>query len=249
MADATVAAGSASAPASASSSHQAILKSTAVIGGSSVVNIVFAVIRNKAVAMLVGADGIGLMGLFSAILDLAQTLAGFGLQIKQACARRRKRMAVLIPQRFASTTRALRLTSLVLAIIGAVFMVVAATPVATVTFADSGYASAVAFLGLAVFCRVIGAGQAALIQGVRHISHLAIAGMVGAALSTIACIGFVYAWGMQGIMPAVVAVAASAHCCRPGGLPEKSGRGAQRQPTLRCGQSPLYCFGWGPFLW
>ena len=30
--------------------------------------------------MLVGADGIGLMGLFSAILDLAQTLAGFGLQ-------------------------------------------------------------------------------------------------------------------------------------------------------------------------
>ena len=89
-------------------------------------------------------------------------------------------------------------------------MVVAATPVATVTFADAGYATAVAFLGLAVFCRVIGAGQAALIQGVRHISDLAIAGMAGAALSTIVCIGFVYAWGMQGIMPAVVAVAASA---------------------------------------
>jgi len=246
MADATVAAGSASAPASASSSHQAILKSTAVIGGSSVVNIVFAVIRNKAVAMLVGADGIGLMGLFSAILDLAQTLAGFGLQssgVRQTA----KADASADPQRFASTTRALRLTSLVLAIIGAVFMVVAATPVATVTFADSGYASAVAFLGLAVFCRVIGAGQAALIQGVRHISHLAIAGMAGAALSSPASASSTLGVCKESCQRSLPLL--PPHCCQPGGLPEKSGRGAQRQPTLRCGQSPLCCFGWGPFLW
>ena len=248
MADATVAAGSASAPASASSSHQAILKSTAVIGGSSVVNIVFAVIRNKAVAMLVGADGIGLMGLFSAILDLAQTLAGFGLQssgVRQTA----EADASADPQRFASTTRALRLTSLVLAIIGAVFMVVAATPVATVTFADSGYATAVAFLGLAVFCRVIGAGQAALIQGVRHISRPGHCWHGGRSTEHHRLHRLRLRLGYarnhaSGRCRCCLRTAADLVVCQ-----KNRGERAQRQPTPRCGQSPLCCFGWAPFLW
>src|SRR5258705_12491703 len=60
--------------------YSQILKSTALIGGSSVVNIGFGIIRTKAMALFLGPGGVGLMGLYSAIADLANSLAGFGIQ-------------------------------------------------------------------------------------------------------------------------------------------------------------------------
>jgi len=39
-----------------------ILKSSAVIGGSSMLNIAIGIIRTKAMAMLLGPSGVGLMG-------------------------------------------------------------------------------------------------------------------------------------------------------------------------------------------
>jgi antigen flippase len=62
------------------SSYMQILKSTAMIGGSSLVNIAFSVIRMKAVALLLGPGGVGLMSLYNSISELAQTLAGLGIQ-------------------------------------------------------------------------------------------------------------------------------------------------------------------------
>src|SRR4051794_23910135 len=57
-----------------------ILKSTALIGGSSVANIGFGIIRNKAMAVWLGPGGVGLMGLYGSIADLTFNLAGMGVQ-------------------------------------------------------------------------------------------------------------------------------------------------------------------------
>ena len=62
------------------STHSQILKSTAIIGGASVINVLFAIVRNKAMAVLLGPQGVGLMGLYSSIADLTQTLAALGIQ-------------------------------------------------------------------------------------------------------------------------------------------------------------------------
>jgi len=62
------------------STHTQILKSTAIIGGASVINVLFAIVRNKAMAVLLGPQGVGLMGLYSSIADLTQTLAALGIQ-------------------------------------------------------------------------------------------------------------------------------------------------------------------------
>ena len=57
-----------------SRSYRQILSSTALIGGSSVINVVFAVIRNKAIAVLLGPEGVGLMGLYGSVMELAQAI-------------------------------------------------------------------------------------------------------------------------------------------------------------------------------
>ncbi|MGO8359483.1 O-antigen translocase, partial [Rhizobium ruizarguesonis] len=53
-----------------------ILKSTMLMGGSSLVNVALSIIRNKALALQLGPEGVGLLGLYGAILDIAQAIAG-----------------------------------------------------------------------------------------------------------------------------------------------------------------------------
>ena len=59
--------------------YSQILTSTALIGGSSVLNIAFGIVRIKAMAMFLGPAGVGLMGLYGSIADLTHSAAGMGI--------------------------------------------------------------------------------------------------------------------------------------------------------------------------
>jgi len=48
-------------------SYGEILRSSALIGGSSALNMVFGILRTKAMALLLGPAGVGLLGLYIAI--------------------------------------------------------------------------------------------------------------------------------------------------------------------------------------
>src|SRR5690349_9794743 len=56
-----------------------IIKSAAMVGGSSVLKIVVGIIRTKAMAMLLGPAGFGLFGLYGAVSDLWLSIAGMGV--------------------------------------------------------------------------------------------------------------------------------------------------------------------------
>lgn len=193
--------------AAARQSYTQILKSTAVIGGSSVVNVGFAIIRNKAMALLLGPEGVGLIGLYTSICDLAQTLAGLGVPasgVRQIA----ESAGANDAERIARTTIVLRRISLVLGLAGALLLATFALPVARFTFGGSEYAAGVALLSAAVFFHLVSAGQIALVQGMRRISDLARISMLGAFFSTAISIPMVYLFGQSGIVPSLVAMAA-----------------------------------------
>src|SRR5438034_10313387 len=56
-----------------------ILKSSGLIGSSSLRNRGFRIVRTKAMALLLGPSGVGLLGLYSSIYDMATIFAGMGL--------------------------------------------------------------------------------------------------------------------------------------------------------------------------
>src|SRR2546427_6401193 len=56
-----------------------ILKSSALMGGSTVATIAVNVVRAKAMALLIGPAGVGLVGLHISILNLTLSVAGMGL--------------------------------------------------------------------------------------------------------------------------------------------------------------------------
>ena len=189
------------------SSYGQILKSSAWIGGSSLLTIGIGVIRTKAMAVMLGPAGFGLMGLYSSIIDLVLALAGMGIGssgVRQIA----ESVSTGDEARIARTVIVLRRTAAALGILGAVLMVVFCGLLSTLTFGDDRHAGAVALLGLAVFFRSVAAGQGALIQGLRRIADLAKIGVLGALLGAIFSVVLVYALGEAGVALSLVAAAA-----------------------------------------
>jgi len=187
-------------------SYGRILKSSALIGAASLVNIGIGMVRTKAMALLLGPSGVGLLGLYSAIFDLAQSIAGMGIvssgvrQIAEAAGSGET-------ARIAHTAAVLRRTTWFLGVFGAVLLAALAVPVSRLSFGDADHAGAIALLALAVLCRVVSDGQGALIQGLRRIGDLAKLGMLAALYSTLIGVPIVYALGEAGVVPSLVAVA------------------------------------------
>lgn len=188
-------------------SYSQILKSSALIGGSSAVNIAIGIIRTKAMAVLLGPSGFGLMGVYGSILDLAQSIAGMGISssgVRQIASATGSGDT----NRIARTVVVLRRTSIVLGIVGAVLLAALSWQISDLTFGSTERTTAVALLSFAVLFRLISAGQGALLQGMRHISDLARMNMLGAAFGAIVSIAFVYFWQEDGVVLALVAIAA-----------------------------------------
>lgn len=189
------------------SSYRQILKSSALIGSSSLVSAALGIVRAKAMALLVGPAGVGLMGALTAVFDLARCVAEVGInnsgvrQIAEAAGSADQ-------QRVARTAFVLRRTALALGVIGAVALAALSVPVAQMTFGDNAYAGAVAVLSLAVLCRLVSDGQSALLQGLRRIREIAAIGVIAAVAGTLVSVGLVAWLGMNGIAVSIVAMAA-----------------------------------------
>src|ERR1700704_3054070 len=114
-------------------SYGQILKSSALMGGSTVANIAVSIVRAKAMALLIGPAGVGLVGLHTSILNLTHSVAGMGInqsgvrQIAEAAGSGETR-------RVARTAAVLRRTSLVLGVLGAALLVVFCRPISMWTF-------------------------------------------------------------------------------------------------------------------
>ena len=196
----------ASAPARRKHSYRDILSSSALIGGSSAITVCIGVVRTKAMALLLGPAGYGVMGAYMQIAEVARSIAQMGLngsgvrQIADA-------VSTGDMQRIGRTVRVLRWMSLLCGLLGAVLLATLAAPIATLTFGNDGHASDIALLSCALFFTVVAGGQGALLQGMRRIADLAKIAVLGGLLGTAIGIPLVYALGENGLVPTLVVMA------------------------------------------
>lgn len=191
---------------SESHSYGQILKSSALVGGSSAINIAIGIVRTKAMAILLGPAGFGLFGLYGSISNLAQSIAGLGInssgvrEIAEAVGSDDKEQVAL-------TTTVLRRVSILLGALGALSLVALSRPISRLTFGNTQHAAAVSLLSLAVFFQLVSAGQGALIQGMRRILDLAKLSVLGALFGTVVSISLVFFFGEKGVVPSLVSIA------------------------------------------
>lgn len=183
-----------------------ILKSSALIGASSLINVGVGALRTKAMALMLGPSGIGLMGAFVMVLDLARSVSQLGMsssgvrQIAEAASSGDER-------RLAVTAVVLRRVTLLCALLGAVALAFSSSAISTLTFGTDEQADSIAILSVALFFGVLAGGQGALLQGTRRVAEQAKVAVFGALAGTAGAVGIVYFVGERGIVPALLAAA------------------------------------------
>ncbi|TWT80139.1 colanic acid exporter [Planctomycetes bacterium CA13] len=192
---------------SQSNSYGQVLKASSIIGGSQVVTMVIGMVRTKLVAMLIGPSGVGLVGMFQSITGMAATIAGLGIQtsgVRDVAAA----AGAADERRIAETILTLRRVCWITGMLGCLILYLAAGFLSQMTFGSLDYVWSIRLLGLTILMGNIAGGQSAIIQGRRRIGDLARMRIVGAIGSTLVAVGF-YTWlGIDGIIPALLAIAA-----------------------------------------
>ncbi len=178
-------------------SHRQIFRSSSIIGGSSVINIAISILKVKALAVLLGPAGIGLMGIYQNIIGLASTIAGCGLAtsgVRQLAASAGDEATLSIVR------RTLWLANLMLGITGMGMLWLFREPLAKLVFEDTVHAADVGWLGLGILFTLIAGSQTALLQGLRRIGDLARVNVYSAFVG--ACVGIlaVYLLGKDGVL-------------------------------------------------
>jgi len=193
-------------------SYHQILRSSSIIGGASVINVLISLLRIKVVAVVLGPAGVGLVGLFQNLIATAATASALGFGTVGT-----RQIAEAVGQddapAVAAARRALFWGTLVLALVGAVVFWLLRDSVAVHVLGDAGLADEVGWLAVGVGLTVAAGSQAALLTGMRRIGDIARLSVVSAVLSTVLGLGALWLWGTQGLIVFVVAVPLASFLC------------------------------------
>ncbi len=186
-----------------------ILRATTIIGGSSLLNVIFRVIQSKAAAVLLGPTGLGLIGLLNSATSLAGTIAAAGLPasgVRQIAEADGSGDGAKV----ATTAITLQRIALLLAVAGALVFFAFREQIAQLTLGSTQYANAMALLSAVPLFTVVSGAQLAMIRGKRRIGDLARATIIGSALGTLVGVPILYLMGLAGVVPYLVAIAGTA---------------------------------------
>lgn len=187
-----------------SNSYRQILRSSSIIGGASVINILVGLLRMKVAALVLGPAGVGLVGLLQQLMGTASTIAGMGMsnagtrQIAEAAGHEDRAT-------IAAAQRALLWATMVLALAGALVLWLFRAPLASLILDDAGKAEPVGWLAVGVALSVAAGSQGAILNGLRRIGDLARISILSALISTLAAVPALLVWGEQAIMVLLLA--------------------------------------------
>lgn len=200
------------------SSYRQILRSSSIMGGAQAVTYLVGLLRVKAVAVLLGPAGVGIVGLYTSVMSTASEISGLGLQRSAV-----RSIAIAEGQGDAAAVaraiRMLRRLCWLTGVLGWLGCAALALPLSRLMFQSSEHAWALALLGATVLLGAINGGQVTLLRGLRRIGDIARVQIASALINSVAIIAL-YAWLRErGIVPvllvsAVISLVTSWHFVR-----------------------------------
>jgi O-antigen/teichoic acid export membrane protein len=186
-------------------SYRQLLRSSYIIGGSSIINIFVGLLRIKIAAVLLGPSGVGLIGILQSLMATASSIAGMGFgtsgtrQIAEAVGREDITTVQLV-------RRALFLGTFILALAGGGIFWLIREALATHVLGDKVLASIVGGLAIGVMLMVAAVSQTSLLTGLRSVGDLARVNVFSALLSCLIGVIALFLWGQNGILVFILAV-------------------------------------------
>jgi O-antigen/teichoic acid export membrane protein len=188
------------------SSYRQIFKATSLFGGVQVFNILTGIIRVKFVAVLLGAKGVGIIGLLNSPLQLIITITGLGISfsaVRDISAANGTGDKISISK----TIRVLRYWAWLTGLAGAVVTVILAPQLSQWSFGNREYTWAFIWLSVTILIQSISKAQSAILQGTRRLREMAKAGVIGSLFGLGTSVPLYYLYGINGIVPALIVTA------------------------------------------
>jgi enterobacterial common antigen flippase len=193
------------------------------MGGAQVVVLLTGFARTKLIALVLGASGVGLIGIFNAFSGNVSTLAGWGLGTSGV-----RLIAGADESERSTKIAAVRRMGWALSLLGFALALILFCPVGEVTFASPDYAVEMAIVSLAVPCLIASSAWSAVLQASGKLSSLASVQIFGALAGLLVGLPAIWFWGSVGIalgvlLAAAVPAAALGFAVRNAGLGATSG--------------------------
>ena len=191
------------------SSYKEIYKTTFLFSFVRIFQIFIGIVKNKVLAVLLGAEGVGIIGILSNAISLLQTGAGLG--IAQSAVRDVSEANG--PDNKTRFSRIISLTNRVIlftCLLGCLVTIVLAPVLSKWTFGDNSYTIAYLWLASVVGLTILSEGQFAILKGMRQLRALAKASMIGSIVGLVTSVPLYYFFGKSGIVPSLIISAISA---------------------------------------
>ncbi len=185
------------------SSYKQIVKATGLFGGVQLLQIAVALFKNKFVAYLLGAEGVGLHGIYTSTIALINSIANLGLQ-NSAVREVAQSHSSGDEQHLSTITTVVKKLVALIGVCALLSMAIASPLLSQWTMGDDTHTIAFAWLSLSLLFEQLSMGQLILLQGLQKYNYLAKANAIGALLGLAISVPLYYVWGIDGIVPAII---------------------------------------------
>jgi PST family polysaccharide transporter len=161
------------------------------------------VVLNKAVAVFLGPQGMGIIGLFYSAIEILKSFCGLGIAqsaVRDISEANNSNDRQSFSKALISTKRLILITG----IFGAIVTVLSAYFLSLWSFKTDKYFFSFVLLSVAVFIMILNEGQLAIIKGMRLLKSLAKATIFSSLISLLIGIPMYYFIGEKGIVPVFI---------------------------------------------
>jgi enterobacterial common antigen flippase len=193
-------------------SYRQIFRSSSILGGVQALNYLIGMVRIKAIALLIGPEGVGLFGLYTSALAFVAVFTDFGLtpSAVREIARANKEGDLDAVSR---SVIILRRVFWILGALGWAATALFSRQISELTTGSSNHAPALAALGVILLLSSVNIGYFSLLQGMRRIGDFARAQLIGTILGCLLVILIIFIFGERGIAPAMIAATLAGLVC------------------------------------
>ena len=184
-------------------SYSHILKYTSIFGGVQGLIILVGLVRNKVMAHLLGAAGIGFNALLLSTQNFASQCTNLGLSLG-AVPRLSEYFEQGDRQKIAYYIQVIRLWSLITATLGLLFCMAVSPLISDLTFSWGNHTLHYFMLGFSVAALAITGGEAVILKATRRLGMLVRVQVYTALASLVISLPIYYFFNQSGVLPSII---------------------------------------------
>ncbi len=178
-----------------------VMKALGVFSSLEMLTMLCTIVRTKLIALWIGAAGVGVMSLYSSTVELLRTY--LDLNLRQTSVR--EISAASPSEREERQTVSLGL-GFIIGLAGTIITALLSPLLSLLTFGSYDYTWGFAALSVTMLFTSMSEARRAVLQATERLAELARVSLYSAVGGSLAAVAFIYFFGMQGIIPVMVAM-------------------------------------------